>query len=56
VDWPCGSFYEHMSLARGELGNIIDAEDAIYCFELVIEGFDKGGLFVKWREPVPSRP
>jgi hypothetical protein len=53
---PCGSFYDHMTLAGGELGNIIDVEDAIYCFRLVVESFEKGGLFVTWREPVPGTP
>lgn len=43
---PCGSFYDHISLARGKLGNIIDVKDAISCFRLVVKGFEKGGLFI----------
>jgi hypothetical protein len=56
VKWlgPCGSFYDHMSPAGGELGNIDDVKDAMYYFELVVEGFETGALFVMWREPVPG--
>jgi hypothetical protein len=51
---PCGSFHDHISPAGGKLGNVVDVEDAMSCFEWVVEGFEKGALFVTWREPVLS--
>lgn len=41
---PYGSFYDHMSLAREELDNIIDVKDAIYRFEVVVESFERGTI------------
>ncbi len=51
VGWSLRFVLQTLARCWRGAGNVVDVGDVLYCFKIMVEGFEKGGLFVTWREP-----
>jgi len=48
---PTTSFLDAMVAAGRELAGVDNIEDMLFCLREVVEGLEKGGIYVRWRSP-----